>query len=86
LEDKGGDTEGVPRALAGCYAELDHLLNKIKNVDGRTSRKKALAWAFRQGEVRKPFDNLHRFQEQLSAAFLVDQAYAPCSTSDAEES
>jgi hypothetical protein len=86
LENKDGDPEGVPRALAGCYAELDRLLNKINNKDGRTSRKKALAWTVRQGEFRKTLNNLHRFQEQLSAAFLVDQAYAPCSTSDAEES
>jgi hypothetical protein len=86
LEDKDGGTEGMPRALAGCYAELDRLLNKIKSEEGRTSRKKALAWSFRQGEVTKTFDNLHRFHELLNSAFLVDQAYAPCSASDTDKS
>jgi hypothetical protein len=85
LEDKDGGTEGMPRALAGCYAELDHLLNKIKSEDGRTSRKKALAWTFKQGEARKTFDNLRRFHEQVNSAFLVDQTYVPCLTSDAKQ-
>ncbi|KAF8518593.1 hypothetical protein JB92DRAFT_2902178 [Gautieria morchelliformis] len=73
LEEKDGDTEGMPRALAGFHAELDRLLNKIKSEDGRTSRKKALAWTFRQGEVRKTRDNLRRFYELVNPAFLVDQ-------------
>jgi hypothetical protein len=76
-----GGTERVPCALAGCHAELDSLLNRIKNKDGGTSRKKALAWTFRQGEVRKTLENLQRFHQLLTSALLVDQTYVPGLTS-----
>jgi hypothetical protein len=72
-----GGTEGMPCALAGCHAELDSLLDRIKSKDGGTSRKKALAWTFRQGEVRKTLDNLQRFHQLLTSALLVDQTYVP---------
>jgi hypothetical protein len=76
-----GGTGGMPCALAGCHVELDCLLNSIKSKDGGTSRKKALAWTFRQGEVRKTLDNLHRFHQLVTSALLVDQTYVPGLTS-----
>jgi hypothetical protein len=77
LKDKDGATEGIPRALEGCYIELHHILNKINSEDGSKSHKKKLAWTFKQGEAKKTFDNLRRFHEQLTSAFLVDQTYVP---------
>jgi hypothetical protein len=76
-----GGTEGMPCTLAGCHAELNRLLNRINSKDGGTSRKKALAWMFRQVEVRKTLENLQRFHQLLTSALLLDNTYVPSLTS-----
>ncbi|KAF8500667.1 hypothetical protein JB92DRAFT_3146183 [Gautieria morchelliformis] len=48
LETEVGGADRMPRALANYHAELQSLLDKLKDKDGRSSRKKALAWTFKQ--------------------------------------
>ncbi|KAF8484412.1 hypothetical protein JB92DRAFT_3261754 [Gautieria morchelliformis] len=64
----------LPRVLRDCHTELQSLSKKLETKNVRASRKEALVYAFKQGEVNKTLDNLQKFQQQLVVALSIDQA------------
>ncbi|KAF8528253.1 hypothetical protein JB92DRAFT_3093085, partial [Gautieria morchelliformis] len=67
------DDKRLPPLLRDCYDELQNLWKKLETKHGRASRKEALVYAFKQGEIHKTLDNLQRFEHQLDKALSVDR-------------
>ncbi|KAF8512683.1 hypothetical protein JB92DRAFT_264456 [Gautieria morchelliformis] len=68
------DHKSLPRVLRDCHAELQSLSKKLETKNMRASRKEALVYALKQGEVNQTLDNLQMFQQQLVVALSIDQA------------
>ncbi|KAF8476262.1 hypothetical protein JB92DRAFT_3134506 [Gautieria morchelliformis] len=68
------DRMNLPRILMDCHAELQSLSKKLETKNVHASRKEALGYAFKQGEVNRTLDNLQMFQQQLVVALSIDQA------------
>ncbi|KAF8519162.1 hypothetical protein JB92DRAFT_2808791 [Gautieria morchelliformis] len=67
------DRKSLPRVLRDCHDELHSLSKKLETKNVRTSRKEALVYAIKQGEVNKTLDRLRRFQQQIVVALSIDQ-------------
>ncbi|KAF8503168.1 hypothetical protein JB92DRAFT_810790 [Gautieria morchelliformis] len=67
------DHKRLPRVLRDCHDELQSLSKKLETKNGRASRKEALVYAFKQGEVNKTLENLQKFEHQLVKALSIDQ-------------
>ncbi|KAF8463211.1 hypothetical protein JB92DRAFT_2116649 [Gautieria morchelliformis] len=72
--ERKNDHKSLPRVLRDCHDELQGLVKKLETKNVRASRKEALVYAFKQGEVNKALDKLQRFQQQLVVALSIDQA------------
>jgi hypothetical protein len=69
------DHESLPRVLRDCQDELQRLSKKLETKNMHASRKEALVYVFKQGEVNKTLDNLQKYQQQFLGALSLDQAY-----------
>ncbi|KAF8513463.1 hypothetical protein JB92DRAFT_217288 [Gautieria morchelliformis] len=67
------DHKRFPRVLRDCHEELQNLSKKLETKHGRASRKEALVYAFKQGEINKTLDNLQKFRQELGEALSIDR-------------
>ncbi|KAF8521043.1 hypothetical protein JB92DRAFT_1848323 [Gautieria morchelliformis] len=78
------DHMNLPRVLRDCHVQLQSLSKKLETKIVRASRKEALVYAFKQGEVNKILDSLLKFQQQLVVALSIDQACVQIPTLDGQ--
>ncbi|KAF8527653.1 hypothetical protein JB92DRAFT_3107437 [Gautieria morchelliformis] len=71
--ERKNDHKSLPRVLRDCHDELQNLSKKLETKHVRASRKEALVYALKQGEVNKTLDRLRRFQQQIVVALSIDQ-------------
>ncbi|KAF8510451.1 hypothetical protein JB92DRAFT_3118991 [Gautieria morchelliformis] len=70
------DRKSLPRVLRDCHNELHSLSKKLETKNVKTSRKEALAYAFKQSKVNMTVKRLQRFQQQIVVALSIDQMCA----------
>jgi hypothetical protein len=69
------DHKSLSRVLRDCHDELQRLSKKLETRNMHASRKEALVYAFKQGEVNKTLDNLQKFQHHFLVALSIDRTY-----------